>query len=198
MPHAPETIDCDLVVVGAGRVGSGSCPSILPGNTARRSLYWKKRQKQEATPTWRTALCCAGPKATNRLACLICAKKRSKSSASTGNLSLPLLRKAMYGLTDMFDWMSQFGGTEENFQMFDLAARGITQMGPFPAVPCMLDFPVRTQNVKSSDQSMGPGWAGTFVIEKMLEQCSKLKIPVLTSHRAVELLVDDQGVCPRH
>lgn len=193
MPHAPETIDCDLVVVGAG--GSGLVAAVrfameqgkkvvllekapkAGGNTNLAHgfvLRWSKRHEQAGMPDLR--------------------EEAIRIISSTGNISLPLLRKAMYGLTDMFDWLIDFGGTEDQFQMFDLAARGITQMGPFPAVPGMLDFPVRTQNVKSTDQSMGPGWAGTFVVEKMLEQCDKLNIAVLTRHRAVELLIDEQGI----
>ena len=47
--------------------------------------------------------------------------------------------------------------------------------------------------MKSTDHSMGPGWMGTFVIDKMLEQCKALDIPVLTEHRATHLLVDEDG-----
>jgi fumarate reductase flavoprotein subunit len=193
VPHAPEAIDCDLVVIGAG--GSGLVAAVrfamahgkrvvvlekapkVGGNTNLSHgfvLRWSKRHEQAGMPDLR--------------------EEAIRILGSTGQLSLPLLRKAMYGVTDMFDWLTQFGDTEDKFQLVDLASRGITQMGPFPAMPGMLDFPKRTQNVKSTDDSMGPGWAGTFVVEKMIEQCDELHIPVLTSHRAVELLVDDQGV----
>lgn len=191
--HAPEAIDCDLVVVGAG--GSGLVAAVrvameqgkkvvvlekapgVGGNTNLAHgfvLRWSKRHEQAGMPDLR--------------------EEAIRILGATGRLSLPLLRKAMYGLTDMFDWLTQFGDTEERFQLVDLASRGITQMGPFPAVHGMLDFPKRTQNVKSTDESMGPGWAGSFVVEKMIEQCDELNIPVLTRHRVVELLVDDQGV----
>lgn len=191
--HAPEVIDCDLVVIGAG--GSGLVAAVRfameqgrkvvilekapkPGGNTNLAhgfvLRWSKRHEKAAMPDLR--------------------EDAIKIIGSNGNISVLLLRKAMYALTDMFDWLSDFGDTEEKFHLFDLVSRGITQMGPFPAVPGMLDFPKRTQNIKSTDDSMGPGWAGTFVVEKMLEQCIKLNIPVLTNHRAVELLVDDQGV----
>lgn len=192
--HDPETIDCDLVVIGAG--GSGLVAAVRfaieqgrkvvvlekapkPGGNTNLAhgfvLRWSKRHEKAEMPDLR--------------------EEAVKIIGSTGNLSRQLLKKAMYALTDMFEWLTQFGDTDEKFQLFDLVSRGITQMGPFPAVPGMLDFPRRTQNLKSTDDSMGPGWAGTFIIEKMLEQCRTLDIPVLTNHRAVELLVDDLGVC---
>ena len=203
--HAPEAIDCDLVVVGAG--GSGLVAAVryammqgkkvvvlekapkVGGNTNLAHGFvvrWSKRHEQAGMPDLR--------------------EEAISILGSTGQFSLPLLRKAMYGITDMFDWLTQFGDTEDSFELIDLTSGGISQAGPYPAVPGanqvgphpavpgLFDFHKRTQNLKSTDDSMGPGWAGTFVVNKMIEQCEALNIRVLTRHRAVELLVDDDGV----
>lgn len=103
-----------------------------------------------------------------------------------------LLRKAIYGLSDMFDFLCEFGGVEEHFRLVDPREHPISD-GPFVYTPGFFDFPERTQNTKSTDHSMGPGWMGTFVVEKMLEQCEKLDIPVLTRHRAAAIRMDEAG-----
>ena len=102
-----------------------------------------------------------------------------------------LLRRAMYGLDDMFDWLTGFGGTEDFFELTD--RRGLPQMGPFPHMPGLLGPKKRILNVKSTDESMGPGWAGTFIVQKMMEQTERLGITILTGTRADHIITDDQG-----
>ena len=102
-----------------------------------------------------------------------------------------LLRRAMYGLDDMFDWLTGFGGAEEFFELVD--RRGLPQLGPFPHMPGLLGPKKRIRNVKSTDESMGPGWAGTFVVQKMMEQTERLGITVLTGTRANHIITDENG-----
>ena len=102
-----------------------------------------------------------------------------------------LLRKAMYGLDDMFDWLTGFGDAEEEFELID--RRGMPQMGPFPNMPGLLGPKRRFLNTRSTDETMGPGWAGSFVIRKMMEQTKRLGITVLTDTRAEHILADEQG-----
>lgn len=101
-------------------------------------------------------------------------------------LSPALIRNATYALSDMFDWLCGYGGWEDYFELKTM------NMGPKPFA--MVDFPRRAfDNLKSTDHSMGPGWMGTYVIRKMMEQCEQLGVEVLTEHRAVKLLTDDDG-----
>lgn len=102
-----------------------------------------------------------------------------------------LLKRAMYGLDDMFNWLIGFGGGEEEFELID--RRGLPQMGPFPNMPGLIGPKKRFLNVKSTDESMGPGWAGTFVIQKMMDQTERLGITVLTGVRADHIITDEQG-----
>ena len=102
-----------------------------------------------------------------------------------------LLRRAMYAVDDMFDWLMGFGGTEDVFELTD--RRGLPQMGPFPHMPGLLGPRKRIQNVRSTDESMGPGWAGTFVVQKMLAQAERLGIRVLTGVRADHIVTGPDG-----
>lgn len=40
---------------------------------------------------------------------------------------------------------------------------------------------------------MAPGWAGTYLIRKMLQVAPKLGVEIYTQHEAVELLTDENG-----
>lgn len=63
--------------------------------------------------------------------------------------------------------------------------------GPIGA---MIDFPVRTKNTKCTDTSMGPGWMGTFVVEKMSEVGQKqFGMEILTGTAAKKLLTNSDG-----
>lgn len=46
---------------------------------------------------------------------------------------------------------------------------------------------------KSSDLSIGPGWAGSYLVEKVLEECRRLGIDVLTESRARHFITDNKG-----
>jgi succinate dehydrogenase/fumarate reductase flavoprotein subunit len=57
-----------------------------------------------------------------------------------------------------------------------------------------IEFPRRSfENLKCTDHSMGPGWMGTYVIRKMMEEGKKLGVEVYTEHQAVELLLNEKG-----
>ena len=63
--------------------------------------------------------------------------------------------------------------------------------GPIGA---MIDFPVRTKNTKCTDTSMGPGWMGTYVVEKMSDVGQQqFGVEILTGTAAKHLLTGDDG-----
>jgi fumarate reductase flavoprotein subunit len=141
-----------------------------------------------------------------------------------GKVNYNLLKKATYGLSDMFDWLCEFGGAEDHFVLIKgiplgtLTPISSPKDGSFgesedknseappanffrhnpPALrfmpPAMIDFPRRSfENLKCTDRSIGPGWMGTYVIRKMMEEGKKLGVEVYTEHRAVELLLNEKG-----
>ena len=191
--HAPVEHHCDAVVLGAG--GSGLVAAVRYAQlTGKQVIVLEKAKKTGGSTTLGHAFVCrytnfhraAGmPDLREEAIDAIC------SDAQPG-YSRNLLSKAMYGLDDMFDWLCTFGGAEEEFKLVDW--RGKPQMGPFPAMPGLIGPRKRIANLKSTDESMGPGWAGTFVVNKMLEQAEQLGIRILTQHRASRLITDKDGV----
>ncbi|MGI5971443.1 MAG: FAD-binding protein [Oscillospiraceae bacterium] len=94
-----------------------------------------------------------------------------------------IIENAVYATGPFFDWLCELGGAEEAFQL------GLGAMDKK-----MIGYPYRKfANLKCRDQAIGPGWAGTYVIRKMLEYCDKLGIKVLTEHKAVKLYRNEQG-----
>lgn len=195
VPQAqPQTITADAVVLGAG--GSGLVAAVRYRQlTGKKVVVLEKAKKPGGNTNLGHAFVVRYSKI-HAAAGMPDLREQAVESIWSGSngkdISKNLVRRAVYGLTDMFDWLCTFGGVEERFKLVDLREHPIPN-GPFVFCPGFFDYPDRTLNVKSTDHSMGPGWMGTFVIDKMLEQCKALDIPVLTEHRATHLLVDENG-----
>lgn len=194
VPHEPQTMDCDAVVLGAG--GSGLVAAVRYKQlTGKRVVVLEKSKRVGGNTNLGHAFVVRYSRLHEKAGMpdLRAEAVESIWNGSDGpEMSKTLLEKAVYGLSDMFDWLCTFGGVEDHFKLVDLRDRPM-HGGPFACTPGFFDYPVRTQNVKSNDHSMGPGWMGTFVVDKMMEQCARLDIPVLTEHAAVRLLMDDAG-----
>jgi len=116
----------------------------------------------------------------------------------------------------MFDWLCEFGGAEKYFvlkkggpmgmpaasQPPAGSTKGVKKKAPVPPPtnpfgfmpPAMIDFPHRSfENLKCTDHSMGPGWMGTYVVRKMMEEGKKLGVEVYTEHQAVEIILNKKG-----
>lgn len=189
-PHAPEEKSCDLVVLGAG--GSGLVAAVRAAQlSGKKVIVLEKAKKPGGNTTlghgflmrytkWHEA---AGMPDIRE-------DFLNKLYEDTGKvLDYQMLKNATYALSDMFDWLCTFGDVEKYFKLMKPGDPGVPPGIPF----AMIDFPNRMDNVKCSDTSMGPGWMGTFVVNKMLEVGAKLGVEVLTEHKAEHLLTDSSG-----
>jgi fumarate reductase flavoprotein subunit len=192
IPHSPKELSCDLGVIGAG--GSGLVAAVRYAQmTGKKVIVLEKAPKVGGNTNLGHGFVVRHSKLHEKAGYPDKRDEGIDQIAASGAVSKPLVRRAMYGLSDIFDWLTTFGGVEEHFKLTDMPRFGGGGVFPFPGVTALIDFPKRTQNANSTDQSMGPGWMGTFVVEKMMEQCRKLGIEILTNHRAEALLVDDSG-----
>lgn len=120
---------------------------------------------------------------------------RDLSDRTGGVIAQDMIRTAVYGCSEFFDWLLEFPETEQHFSLALFGEK--RQMGPIYG-PAVVGFPKRIENTKSLDPSIGPGWTGTFIKNTMLRAIDEQKLPVriLTEHAAARLLTDDQGeVC---
>ena len=190
--HAPEEHTADAVVLGAG--GSGLVAAVRYAElTGKKVVVLEKADKVGGSTNLGHAFVTRYTKFHRAAGMPDERAEAVEAIAADAQPGYPkeLLRRAMYGLDDMFDWLTGFGGAEEEFELID--RRGLPQMGPFPHMPGLLGPRKRIQNVKSTDESMGPGWAGTFVVQKMMEQAERLGVTVLTGARADHIITDGDG-----
>ena len=86
-----------------------------------------------------------------------------------------------------FDWLVEKGGAEKYFRV---AKQGERKMGGAGSI----FMPYRLDKYKDHpDPSLGIGWMGSFIVDKMMECCGKMGIPVLTETRARKFITDDNG-----
>lgn len=190
--HPPTEIAADAVVLGAG--GAGLVAAVRFAElTGKKVVVLEKAEKVGGSTNLGHAFVTRYTKFHRAAGMPDERDEAVEEIASDAQPGYPkeLLRRAMYGLDDMFDWLTGFGGAEEEFELTD--RRGLPQMGPFPHMPGLLGPRQRFQNVKSTDESMGPGWAGTFVVQKMMAQTERLGITVFTGVRADHIITDDDG-----
>lgn len=196
-PHAPIRLDAEVVVLGAG--GSGLVAAVRAAQlTGKKVVVLEKSKKPGGctnlghgfSPYWSKWHEEAGCEDTREQVIEMSYER------SQGHFDKALLRKTVYGVGEMFDWMLEFGGWEP--WITKTITTGGTIQGPM-AVPgekgphLDIDFPERMKNEKSSDHAMGPGFLGTYVIDLMMEQCKKFGIDVFFECPAAELKTDDQG-----
>lgn len=117
---------------------------------------------------------------------------RDLSARTGGVVGEDLMRTAVYGSGEFFDWLLDFPGARD---AFEVEARGEKrELGPMYG-PAVLHFKKRILNRRSTDSSIGPGWAGTFVRQAMLEAIprEKLDVEILLRHEVKHLLTDEAG-----
>lgn len=102
-----------------------------------------------------------------------------------------VVRKAVYSSGPFSDWLWDQGGAEEYFQLIGEFKEAADVMVPMPN----LSFPRRRNSAADQcrDQSIGPGWMGSYVVDKMYELFPGYGIRLLTQTRGKEFVRDDSG-----
>jgi succinate dehydrogenase/fumarate reductase flavoprotein subunit len=163
-----KTMDCDLVVIGAGGVGSicaAKAADLLPG---KKIIVLEKAKKPGGATTLGH-----GPKITD-----------STWQRNAG--AKPMEPQDISG--QFFDFLVSKGEAEAK-KYFVVGDKII----PYPQ-KLGIDMPKRVDKYKDlDDASIGPGWWGTYIVDKMMECCKKADIPVLTEVRAKKLIKDSNG-----
>jgi len=183
--HELRKLSCDLVVLGAG--GSGLIAAVKAAQlTGKKVVVLEKAKKPGGNTNFAHGFMVFHSKWQQDAGWPDTRDEWLRRSMKNVNWRLDhkIIRNAVYNTGPFFDWLCELGGAEEGFQLVEA-----TMMRP-----ATVDYPKRRlANLKCRDQAIGPGWAGTYIVQKMLEYCQKLGIEVLTEHHAVELLTDETG-----
>jgi len=163
---ATKVMDCDLVVLGAG--GSGLVAAVKAADVSGKKVIVLEKARKVGGAT-------------------IFAHGFNPSDTTWE-------KEAGYPVGDppdisgqFFDWLVGKGGVDKYFRM---AKEGERKMGGAGSV----FMPERTEKYRDlPDPSIGPGWWGTVVVDKMMDCCEKSGIPVLTETRARKFITDKDG-----
>lgn len=180
--HDLKKLSADLVVLGAG--GSGVVAAVRAADLSGKKVIVLEKAKKPGGSAWYAGFGASGTRMDlkdggedQRSGIVKKTIERFKDRVNP-----ELIRKAIYAPAEFFDWMCGMGDVKEYFEVKEMFGRK------------MVGLKSRTFfNLKCRDEAIGPGRGGSFVVHKMLEQFERLGITLLTEHRTVKILTDDNG-----
>jgi fumarate reductase flavoprotein subunit len=202
---AKSIMDCDLVVLGAG--GCGLVAAVKAADVSgKKVIVLEKATKPGGATTfahgmqiqnskWQIAAGLGSESGSGRggppqvgargsAAGDTSAQERKAGGPAKGGGPGPGSTPDVSG--QFFDWLVEKGGAE---QYFKIGKAGEKMVGMRS-----ISMPARMEKYKNHpDNSIGPGWMGTYFVEKMVECCKKMDIPILTETRAKKFITDEQG-----
>lgn len=191
-PHDPIVREADVVVCGAG---SGLIAAVRAAMAGKKVILLEKADRLGGNTDFAHGFFPIYTKWHQEAGMPDCREDaiRHYLNATGGELEEEVLRTAVYSCGEFFDWLCQFGGCENVFRLINMGEADVH--GPIYGTG-LIDFPHRVgENLKSRDESIGPGWSGTFVKNTMLNaiRTRGLVVEILTRHAARHLLTDEAG-----
>ena len=195
---AQNILDCDLVVLGAG--GAGLLAAVKAADLSGKKVIVLEKAKKAGGCTWYSG---ASPRPGGSSGAQLDARFRQTMKDLWWRVEPRVIRNALEASGPCFDWFSTICDVSdlypkeliEEVKKMSSAPQGQTGGAPgalFQAMMKMMKKP-KFINEKSRDPSIGPGNGGAYLITKMLEQCKKMGIEVLTETRAKEFVTDSKG-----
>ena len=183
--HEPVPLTCDLLVIGAGGVGTGAAAR---GADLGLDVILIEAAKHYGGGTW-FAHGGQFPGAHKYYA------KLGKPSDIEPQVQF-WLRNQKNGYKNMDKLRENISANGEFLDWFDGLDPSYT--APFvPApegAPVAFDMKQRHINQKSNDDSIGPGWMGSWITEKLFETAMKKGVRYFNQTRAVEFLEENGRV----
>ena len=192
IPHEPIEKAADIVVCGGG---SGIVAAVRAAQMGKKVILVEKAEKLGGNTDYAHAYFPVYTKWHEKAGMPDCREQAIEhyKKATDGVLEEDVLRTAVYGCGEFFDWLCEFGTAEEVYHLVNLG--DADAHGPIYG-PGLLDFPNRIRdNLLCRDDAIGPGWGGTYVKYTMLDAIreQKLDVEILTATEARHLLTDESG-----
>ncbi len=188
--HEPVQKEADVVVCGGG---SGIVAAVRAAQAGKKVILVEKADKLGGNTDYAHAYFPVYTK-WHEKAGMVDAREQAVEHYLTVTdhvLDEDVVRTAVYGCGEFFDWLCTFGTAEEVYRLVNLG--DADAHGPIYG-PGLLDFPNRIRdNLLCRDDAIGPGWGGTYVKYTMLEAIrdQKLNVEILTGTAAKHLQLND-------
>ena len=190
-PHEKIVRECDVVVCGGG---SGLVAAIKAAQLGKKVILLEKAKRVGGNTDFAHGFFPVYSKlhAEKNTADVREEAVHELSARTGGDIGEDLMRTAVYGCSEFFDWLLDFPGARDFFTLELLGEK--RAMGPIFG-PAVIHSKQRCENPRSLDPSIGPGWGGTFVKNSMLQAIpdQKLDVEILLEHEAKHLLTDPDG-----
>lgn len=181
-PHAPTLMQCDVVVVGSG--GCGVTAAVRLAEGGKKVILVEAGKKLGGNTYLAHGTGFIGSKVQEKMGVPDESDRmlRRILSKSLWKVDPKKLEENIHASGGFFDWFAEQEGALEPFVYNE---KGWMKF----------DYPYRRDhNLKCRDQAIGPGWMGSFFIDKLLERGKQYDLTVLTGCRAKQLLTDGDRV----
>ena len=160
---ATKVMDCDVVVIGAG--GTGMIAAVRAAELTGKKVIVLEKAKKVGGAT----IFAHGIQMYDSTWQKNAGEKINDPPDETGVF---------------FDWLVKWGGAEQYFKISEEKMQSMTSLVMYRRLEKYKDH---------DDPTIGPGWMGSCIVDKMLEQCKKLGADVITEARAKKSIKNSSG-----
>ncbi len=183
--HEPTEHHCDLLVIGAGGVGTGA--AARAADLGLNTILIEAARDYGGGTWFAHGGMFPGSKTYYA--------KLGKDSSIEGQVQF-WLRNQKNGYKNMDKLRSNISANGEFLDWYD--ALDPSHTAPFAPGPEGSPMPFEMQerhiNGKSNDDSIGPGWMGSYITEKLFETAMKKGVRYFSRTRAVEFITEGEKV----
>ena len=179
--HAPETMEADLVVLGAGV--SGIVAAARAAQLSGRSVIVLEKAKKYGGSGWFAGFNVPAEGSESAMPPMFA---QAQEALRAGGVDPEIMRIASEKPSEFFEWFRKLDSRVDELWK--------PTPGPFGNVSMELEESRVYFNKKCTDKAIGPG-RSTSVMEKIVtDHFEELGITLLTEHRAVRIQTDESGV----
>lgn len=193
--HDPVTLECDVVVIGAG---AGLVSAVRAAQAGKKVIVLEKNRKIGGNTDFAHGYMTTYSKWHKAMGIPDEREEAVAYFMERGDYEIEedLIRTAVYGTCSFFDWLCTMCDIEETYRL--TYAEDTDFHGPFFGKGVLEMRKRRFENLNCRDDAIGPGWGGTHVKHTLLDaiEAQSLDVTILTGTAGEHLQLDEKGaVC---